>query len=340
MAAIESFEDVRRLTEPELRSLLERGRPEERVWAIWALALRSTQPASEVELLAQRDEPAPGVRRNFAVVLAAHGQYDLLVALAKRDPASIVRAAAMQLVTRIAIDGKLSPSIVTDRLRGETADVKVAVLGTIFERAPAWLVDVTEPLLDDRDSEVRLEAHEALLRAGRMDRAVMWLEEAPDGDARLALMRWTAHGRVRAVAEALRKASRRLRRLLIESVQTAHYHELAPAIGEELPLLRALCARGRNIVHEIPLVVLVRSELSGQRDPWIQVIASRLGALSTPDPDLAPLLSDLCERCTVRIADIDRAIRDVRDDVEREELEDLRDVYTHVLDHAARLVVH
>src|SRR5258706_9012200 len=102
MAAIDRFEDVRSLTDEELRTLLDRGRPEERVWAIWALALRS----ADIAELGARNEPDPGVRRNLAVVLAGHGQLDLLVALAKRDPAPEVRAAAMQLVTRFALDNK------------------------------------------------------------------------------------------------------------------------------------------------------------------------------------------------------------------------------------------
>ena len=34
MAAIDSFDDVRRLTEPELRALFDRGTAEERLWAL------------------------------------------------------------------------------------------------------------------------------------------------------------------------------------------------------------------------------------------------------------------------------------------------------------------
>ena len=112
MAAIESFEDVRELGDTELRALLDAGRPEQRVWAIWALAMRS----ADVGALGERVEPDAGVRRNLAVVLAGHGQLDLLVALAKRDPAPEVRAAAMQLVSRFAIDGKLPSSLVAERI--------------------------------------------------------------------------------------------------------------------------------------------------------------------------------------------------------------------------------
>jgi hypothetical protein len=80
----ETFEQVRELAERDLRALLEHGRPEQRVWAIWALALRSTDGVGD---LGQRNEPDAGVRRTLAVVLAGHGELELLIALARRDPA-------------------------------------------------------------------------------------------------------------------------------------------------------------------------------------------------------------------------------------------------------------
>src|SRR5262245_45605791 len=178
MAAIESVEDVRGLGEDELRALLEGGRPEQRVWAIWALALRS----ADVAELGSRVEPDPGVRRNLAVVLAGHGQVDLLVALAKRDPAPEVRAAAMQLVSRFAIDGKLPGALVAERVAADGSDVRIAVLGTCFAGAPPWLVEIAERLIEDTDSDVRYEAFEALVRVGSHPHALMWLEEAPEAE--------------------------------------------------------------------------------------------------------------------------------------------------------------
>src|SRR5205823_7823317 len=132
----ESFEDVRGLAEPELRELLEHGRPEERVWAIWALALRS---AGQVGELVHHQDPDPGVRRNLAIVLAGHGELELLVALAHRDPAPEVRAGAMQLVCRLAIDGALAPELVIERVGGDGPEVRIAVLGTVFAGGPRWL---------------------------------------------------------------------------------------------------------------------------------------------------------------------------------------------------------
>lgn len=346
MATIESFEDVRGLTEPELRQLLERGRPEERVWAIWALALRSTEPGADLDVIAQRTEPAPGVRRNFAVVLAGHGHYDLLVALAKRDPEPVVRAAAMQLVTRIAIDGKLPPTAVSERMHAESAEVKMAVLGTIFEGAPIWLTELAQELLEDRDPDCRYEAFEALIRAGRDAHALMWLEEAPEAEARLALMRWSSRVRVGPCAVTLSRASRRLRRLLIETVRVASWAELAPVVGDEPALLRTLVGRAPQIVDQMPLPSLVRAALREARDLWISAIGNRLASLDAPDVEVAPLLPELCELCTQRITQIDVATEELRGDhdphlvIEREQLSDARAVYEKTLEHALRLIVH
>lgn len=342
MAGIESFEDVRGLPEPELHTLLERGRPEERVWAIWALALRS----AEITELANRNEPDPGVRRNLAVVLAGHGQLDLLVALAKRDPAPEVRGAAMQLVARIAIDGKLPSAIVTERVLADASEVKIAVLGTVFAGAPQWLVDIAQQLLEDRDGDVRYEAFEALVRAGAEGHALMWLEEAPEAESRLALMRWSARGRILACAETLAKASRRLRRLLIESVRVASWQDLAPVVGDEPALIRALARRTPAVFDQMPLATLVRAVLREPNDPWIVMVRDRLATLASPDEDVAPLLHDFRDLCVRRIGELDTMATDMRKrrdpdlQHELEVLEDQRVVLESALDQASRMLVH
>jgi len=343
MAAIESFEDVRQLGDAELRALLDRGRPEERVWAIWALALRS----ADVAELGARTEPDAGVRRNLAIVLAGHGQLDLLVALAKRDPAPEVRAAAMQLVSRFAIDNKLPASLVAERVTNDGAEVRIAVLGTVFAGAPPWLIEVSQKLLDDGDSDVRYEAFEALVRVGANEHALMWLEEAPEAESRLALMRWSARGRVRACAELLARASRRLRRLLIESVRTATWHDLEPAVGDETALIRALARRNPTVFDEMPLPALVRATLREPNAAWLTLVRDRLAHIETPDDrELDGLVHDFRDLCTDRIAALSKAIAELRkqkdEDMEHEIalLEDQRVVLESALDHASRMLVH
>ena len=251
----ESFDQVRELGESDLRALLEHGLPEERVWAIWALALRSDDG---IAALARRVEPDPGVRRTLAVLLAGHAEYELLTALARRDPAPEVRAAAMQLVARLALDGTLPTSLVTERAAADGPEVRIAILGVMFVGAPAWLLDLAIVLLDDREPDVRFEAFEALVRCNEPAHALAWLEELPEGEARIALMRWTARtpggnekpaDRVRSCAAVLAQASRRLRRLLVESVRAGTWYDLAPVIGDEpqpaarIPAARQQCDR-------------------------------------------------------------------------------------------------
>jgi hypothetical protein len=340
--AVDRFEDVRGLPEPELRVLVESGRPEERVWAIWALALRS----SDIGTLGQRHEPDPGVRRNLAVVLAGHGQYDLLVALAKRDPAPEVRAAAMQLVARIAVDGKLPASLVAERVLADGIEVKIAVLGTVFFEAPAWLIELARQLVDDDDSDVRYEAFEALMRAGVRDHALMWLEEAPEAEARLAVLRWSARGQVQGCATVLSGASRRLRRLLVESVRVANWGELAPAVGDEPALIRAVARRVPNVFHDMPLVTLLRATLREPSDPWIVMVSDRLAALESPDDEISDLLHDYRDICATRIGHIDVLAADMRKQRdpqlahELELLDDQRVALETALGQALRLLVH
>lgn len=343
MAGIDSFDDVRGLAEPELRQLLDRGRPEERVWAIWALAMRAGTGA--ITELAHRVEPDAGVRRNLAVVLAGHGEFELLVGLAQRDPAPEVRGAAMQLVTRLAIDGKLPPTFVIDRATADAPEVRTAVLGTIFAGAPPWLVEVAERLLNDRDGDVRYEAFEALVRAGRAATALLWLEEVAEPEARLTLMRWSARGRARASAELLGRSSRRLRRLLIESVRVATWDDLSAAVGDDPALIRALARRNSNAFDQMPLATLIRATLREPSDAWITMARDRLTRLDHP-VDVAALLPDYRDLCARRIGELEThmaSLRRVGTEAAHSELaalDDERAALESALEAAARLLVH
>jgi hypothetical protein len=341
--AIDSYEATRALDEGQLHALLEHGRPEQRVWAIWTLAITT----SDVALFDPAREPEPGVRRNLAVVLAGHGELDLLIALASRDPSPDVRAAAIQLVTRFAIDDKLPAAFVIDRILVDGSEVKMAVLGTVFERAPPWLLEIAQQLVEDRDSDVRYEAFEALVRGGADAHALMWLEEIPEAECRLALMRWTARGRVLPCANALATSSRRLRRLLIESVRVASWDELAPAVGDEPALIRSLARRTPTIFDQMPLATLMRATLREPTDAWITMVRDRLASLATPGGELDELLHDFREVCVQRIADIDAHAgelkgpsRDPALQRERELLDDQRVALESALEAAARMLVH
>jgi hypothetical protein len=340
-ATLDSFDDTRRLDEPALRDLLDHGRPEERVWAIWALALRS----ADVGDLARRDEPDPGVRRSLAIVLAGHGHLDLLTQLARRDPAPEVRAAATRLLSRLAIDGAVAPALVLERAADDGVETRIAVLGTIFERAPTWLVELATRLLDDRDADVRYEAFEALVRAEHAAPALVWLEESPEAEARLSLVRFAARGRARACAELVASSSRRLRRLLIESVRVATWRDLEPAIGDDPALLRALARKNPGVLDEMPLDQLLAATLRDPSDASLLRVRDRLAALDHPD-ELAPLVHDYREVVAHRIAELDRRIHELRGrggdraDGELYTLQEDRAELEHAYERASRLLVH
>jgi hypothetical protein len=341
-APLATFDDTSGLDEPALRDLLEHGRPEERVWAIWALALRS---AADIGDLARRDEPDPGVRRSLAIVLAGHGQLDLLTQLARRDPAPEVRAAATRLLSRLAIDGAVPSALVLERVADDGVEARLAVLGTIFERAPTWLVDLATRLLDDRDADVRYEAFEALVRAGRAEPALVWLEESPEAESRLSLVRFAARGRARACAELVACSSRRLRRLLIESVRVATWRDLEPAVADEPSLLRVLARKNPGVLDEMPLERLLAATLRDPSDAWLLRVRDRLAMLEHPD-ELAPLLHDYREVVAHRISDLDRRIRELRGragdraDAELYALQEDRAELEHAYERASRLLVH
>jgi hypothetical protein len=228
------------------------------------------------------------------------------------------------------------------------SEVRIAVLGTIFAGAPPWLVEIAHKLLEDVDSDVRYEAFEALVRIGESESALMWLEEAPEAEARLAIMRWSARGRVRACAELLARASRRMRRLLIESVRVATWNDLAPAIRDETPLIRALARRNPNVFDEMPLASLMRATLREPNAAWLAMVRDRLAQLETPhEHEVVELLHDFRELCAERVTALSKAIHELRkqrgdEDTDQEIalLEDQRVVLESALEHASRMLVH
>lgn len=108
-----TFDEIRALDDHALRSRLTGDEPVERVWAIWALALRHAD-ALHVGYVA--GEPNPGVRRHLCVVLAG-ANLDLLVLVARHDLSAEVRTTASGLVARIAAGGALPWPVALARRR-------------------------------------------------------------------------------------------------------------------------------------------------------------------------------------------------------------------------------
>ncbi|MGH2898591.1 MAG: hypothetical protein ACRDMZ_07945, partial [Solirubrobacteraceae bacterium] len=292
--AIESFEEATALPTAALRALLDSPRPEQRVWALWALALRASGPVTE---LAQRTaiEPTPGVRRTLAVILASHGETDLLVALSRHDPVIAVRESAMQLVTRLAAGGIIDRGVVLDAARGEPA-IQTAILAAINAAAPDFLVDLAGRLLTSATPAVQLEAVEALVRCDRpaaRAHVIEWLRVAEEGQATEGCRRWA-------------------RAAGIESL----VRELAPIPILPVIALRALHAPDWRIVELLargddqllrvaalrpdiapPVHVLGRMVLAGPPSRVIERLSTKLMDLPAAPEDFIPLVPRLLQYC-------------------------------------------
>ncbi len=98
-----SFEDLRAKSATELEALLEAGDAQERLWAAWALALRSCARSEAVEHF--EHEPHEGVRAHLVYVVADPARLPLLRTIAEHDPSTLVRVAACRAITRVSAPG-------------------------------------------------------------------------------------------------------------------------------------------------------------------------------------------------------------------------------------------
>jgi hypothetical protein len=208
-----SFADVCALAPDARDQLLVAGAPIERLWSAWALGLATQRGAAERVEAAAFAEPSPGLRRHFVVVLAGMSRSHALEALALHDPAPLVRATALQYLTRLAPAMPALWDLIAARLGAEPgADGRRAILETApSEPVPALRDAVLSRLTDDAD-DVRAEAMELAARWAQVDRSLvvdLWRRDHPPFGARVALTRrrllatWLARDRLRAVIEAL-----------------------------------------------------------------------------------------------------------------------------------------
>jgi hypothetical protein len=297
--AIESFEDATALSTAALRELLDSARPEQRVWALWALALRASGQVTE---LAQRtaSEPSPGVRRTLAVILASHGETDLLVALSRHDPVTAVRESAMQLVTRLAAGGVIDRGVVLDAAHGEPA-IQIAILAAIDGSAPDFLVDLANRLLTSAATPaVQLEAVEALVRIDRpaaRAQLVAWLRVADEAQAIEGCRRWARTGDLETFARALAPVP------ILPVIALRALHAPAWSIVELLvrgddQLLRTAALRP-DIVP--PVHVLGRLVLDDPPSEALERLCKELMRLPVAPDDFISLIPRLLQYCRQQI---------------------------------------
>lgn len=161
---MQDFSETSALSRGQLLAQLALGDARDRAFAMWALALRAASADPVVGLV--RGEPDPGVRRALAVVLAGHGEIDLLAAMTRHDPNVFVRASTVQILMRFVVAGQAPWSLITERL-GDAPEVRAAVFSQVDASWPAELRHAAIAALDDKNDELRREAFETCARLAR-----------------------------------------------------------------------------------------------------------------------------------------------------------------------------
>jgi len=292
-----NYDAVRRLDDGAIRALLRDGAPVERVWAGWEIGMRLGRGHPEI-VGHIANEPTPGVRRALLVVLAGHGEVDVVVALACHDPAVEVRAAAMALIVRFAAQGAMDARVVLDAYERD-AGVRVATLAAVPRDAPADLTALVHRALATGTADEQLEAFEAAWRIATpeaRDAALAWLSTTTRDDAWLRL----AHQDPKEVVAGLLRGPPSLRKRALRTT-AFRIADLAPlAMVTDGGALRAI--RDRSDFDNTPAAVLARAIVLGSAVGFLEAFAAR------PDDDR--LSRDLADRllayCRDRLAEIER----------------------------------
>lgn len=150
----------------ELRRLLHEGDPAERAWAGWALAIRIGREANPELEDAARSSPTPGVRSLLLVILAGHGERELIEAFAVHDPDEDVRASACRYLAGItSTNDKAAVAFLIERLGSdESSEVRAEILGLVNDGRLESPRPLVESHVGDIDLRVRTLAADVLLR--------------------------------------------------------------------------------------------------------------------------------------------------------------------------------
>ncbi len=321
---VESFEDAVALDREQLQIVLDAGRPEQRMWAIWALALRS---GGKTGAIAGR-APDAGARRALAIVLAGHGETKALLDLATGDPDVHVRETAMQLVTRLSTGGAIARAVVEEALANDDS-IRIATLGAIGKDAPQFLISIAHRLLRDPDPDVAGEAFEALLRLetreGR-DAARVWLSNQPEPWTLVS--RWLRAGDMFGLAEAMSGASLTTRGRVLEKLRAPPWEVVQRLVGKDLELLRAVL--GREDIA-IPSSVLARAILGHAHHGFTRRLADQLALAGHGGRLLADLRAAIASSSPPDLRTLWQRVRRYADAIEIEDrhavLEDI--INTH-----------
>lgn len=169
---VDTFEQVAALPVERLEQLLQQGAPRERVWAAWALALRSATELPPEVARSAHEAPDPGVRRHLVVLLAGDGRREALRVLAEGDPDEHVRATACQHLARLtAPDDRAGLAFLVHRLSDPSAHVRQAALRFLPDPLVEPLGAAFARALADPEDETRHEAGHRLMQWAEEHRA-------------------------------------------------------------------------------------------------------------------------------------------------------------------------
>lgn len=286
MDPLRDFDDARTLGEPELRARLRDGAPAERVWCAWQLGLRHRGSHDFAEQV-QR-EPHPGVRRHLAVAVAGAHDVDVLVAMARLDPDSGVRATAMLLATRFAAAGVIPWTIIEGGLADEAPGVREATLSALPDDARGHAL--ARRVLADPAPEVRRAAFEVVagdLGEDATIRGVCALLERADPDERAAVLsRWHRFAGIAGLSTGVAATSLAVRLAALDVLpREVAWVEVGPIAERAEPaLLDALRWQIRDL-EDVPLAVLLTWLIDGADDRVLDAAAARLATAASIDAD-------------------------------------------------------
>lgn len=309
---VESFEEARALSRGELQQLLASERPEQRLWAVWALALALGDTAGD---FAHRilDEPDPGVRRHLAVVLAGHGEHDLLLELVVEDRSPVVRESTIALVARIAAGTPASHpraarmrAILEEAERGSPS-ILIALLGAIGKGSPEYQVAIARRAIAHDSLDLQAEAFETLLRIDTPETAQIarrWFRGRPD----LAsfIDRWQRAADVESLAEAIHDLPMHVRGEVLAKLRVPPWPAVERLVGGDLELLRTLLSRTDV---SIPATVLATAVLRGAEVGFAERLTKKLATAAAG----RELLADL--RGAIESSDPEESIRELAERV-------------------------
>ena len=296
---MQDFEETKGLSGEQLHEALEHGDERDRVLAIWALALRSTSALSLTEHL--RGEPDAGVRRALAVVLAGHGEIDLLVAMSRHDPSVHVRASTTQIVVRFAAADRVPWSLVMERL-SDAPEVRASVLSQIAAASPISLREAAVACLADESDLVRRESFETCARlahAGVLDAKILRdvVDHANHGERAHLLGTWFAIEAADEMCVLLASAPFDVRVHALTMFPALATSALAPLLEDAELYDHVARQLGLVLAHASLRLVLELAVRNRWGEDYARECIARLHKLERLPDELRSIASTLRERC-------------------------------------------